>query len=99
MPPAYYKGNSDEGIENFYTSIISAAPKIKIILYNFEKLSGFKFSENLVKKLVNKFPKNIIGPDLMPLNYLIHFILLPISFFFCNFFKLLLFSYKKIFVH
>jgi 4-hydroxy-tetrahydrodipicolinate synthase len=61
MPPAYYKGNSDEGIVNFYTSIISAAPKIKIILYNFEKLSGFKFSVDLVKKLVNKFPKNIIG--------------------------------------
>ena len=41
MPPAYYKGNTDEGVFKFYSLIISAAPKIKIILYNFEKLSGY----------------------------------------------------------
>jgi len=61
MPPAYYKGNTDEGVFNFYSLIISAAPKIKIVLYNFEKLSGYKFSANIVKKLVKTFPNNIIG--------------------------------------
>ncbi len=61
MPPAYYKKNSDEGVFNFYSSIISKIPKVKIILYNFEKLSGFEFSINFVKKLVDNFPKNIIG--------------------------------------
>ena len=61
MPPAYYKGNTDEGVFNFYSLIISAAPKIKIILYNFEKLSGYKFSADIVKKLVKTFPNNIIG--------------------------------------
>ncbi len=61
MPPAYYKDNSDEGVYNFYKSIISETPKVKIILYNFEKLSGYKFSVDTVKKLVNSFPKNIIG--------------------------------------
>jgi len=61
MPPAYYKGNTDQGVFNFYTSIISQVPKVKIILYNFEKLSGYKFSEEAVSKLVKKFPKNIIG--------------------------------------
>ena len=61
MPPAYYKNNTEEGIVNFYKSIITAAPKIKIILYNFEKLSGYKFTSQAVKKLVNSFPKNIIG--------------------------------------
>ena len=41
MPPAYYKGNTDEGVFNFYSHIVAEAPKIKIILYNFEKLSGY----------------------------------------------------------
>ena len=61
MPPAYYKGNTDEGIFNFYSLLISAVPKIKIILYNFEKLSGFKFSAEFVTKLVRIYPNNIIG--------------------------------------
>ena len=61
MPPAYYKGNTDEGVLNFYSKVIEKVPKVRIILYNFEKLSGYKFSENVVTKLINKFPKNIIG--------------------------------------
>tara|TARA_Y100001958_G_C21108631_1_gene456299 strand:- start:387 stop:995 length:609 start_codon:yes stop_codon:yes gene_type:complete len=61
MPPAYYKGNSDEGVYNFYSQIIKESPKIKIILYNFEKLSGYLFNEKIVKKLVDNFPKQIIG--------------------------------------
>ena len=61
MPPAYYKGNSEDGVFKFYSEIIKKIPKVKIILYNFEKLSGFKFEVNFVKKLVDSFPKNIIG--------------------------------------
>ena len=61
MPPAYYKGNTDEGVFEFYIKLICAVPKIKIILYNFEKLSGYKFSAEAVTKLVKNFPNNIIG--------------------------------------
>ena len=61
MPPAYYKGNTDDGVFDFYSRIIKAVPKIKIILYNFEKLSGYKFSIESIKSLVNSFPENIIG--------------------------------------
>ena len=61
MPPAYYKGNTDEGVFEFYTKLINSAPKMKIILYNFEKLSGYKFSTEAVTKLVKTFPDNIIG--------------------------------------
>tara|TARA_Y100001958_G_C21115151_1_gene460953 strand:+ start:126 stop:1004 length:879 start_codon:yes stop_codon:yes gene_type:complete len=61
MPPAYYKSNSDTGVYNFYDAIISKNPKVKIILYNFEKLSGYKFNKEIVKKLKSDFPKNIIG--------------------------------------
>ncbi len=61
MPPAYYKGNTDQGVFKFYSLLIDKIPKIKIILYNFEKLSGYKFSEKAVRNLVEKFPKNIKG--------------------------------------
>ena len=34
---------------------------MKIILYNFEKLSGYLFNDKIVRKLVNDFPKQVIG--------------------------------------
>ena len=60
MPPAYYKYEDDDVI-NFYSKIIESVPECKIILYNFEKLSGYKFSVDCVEKLVIKFPDQIIG--------------------------------------
>ena len=60
MPPAYYKYGDSEVIE-FYTRIISSIPESKIILYNFEKLCGYKFSIDCVTELVKKFPEQIIG--------------------------------------
>ena len=60
MPPAYYK-YGDKEVINFYSKIVAAVPESKIILYNFEKLCGYKFSIDCVEKLVRKFPKQIIG--------------------------------------
>ena len=60
MPPAYYKYGDSEVIE-FYTKIIESIPVCKIILYNFEKLCGYKFSIECVKELVKKFPNQIVG--------------------------------------
>ena len=60
MPPAFYKYGDNEVI-NFYSKLIDANPDCQIILYNFEKLCGYKFSLDCVYKLVKKFPKQIIG--------------------------------------
>ncbi len=60
MPPAYYK-YSDKEVITFYSKIIEAAPNSRIILYNFEKLCGYKFSLECVQELVKKFPEQIIG--------------------------------------
>ena len=60
MPPAFYKYGDDEVIK-FYSKIIEAIPESEIILYNFEKLCGYKFSLSCVEELVKKFPKQIIG--------------------------------------
>tara|TARA_B100000029_G_scaffold458766_1_gene488392 strand:- start:7942 stop:8823 length:882 start_codon:yes stop_codon:yes gene_type:complete len=60
MPPAYYKYD-DNGVYDFYENIIQKIPESKIILYNFEKLSGYSFSINIIEKLVKNFPKQIVG--------------------------------------
>ena len=60
MPPAYYK-YGDDGVYSFYENIVQKIPESKIILYNFEKLSGYKFSVQVIEKLVKDFPKQIVG--------------------------------------
>jgi len=60
MPPAYYKYGDFEVIE-FYTKLVESIPECKIILYNFEKLCGYKFSIDCVKELVKRFPNQIVG--------------------------------------
>ncbi len=60
MPPAYYK-YGDEDVFNYYSRIIEKINDCKIILYNFEKLCGYKFSKECVEKLAKKFPNQIIG--------------------------------------
>ena len=60
MPPAYYK-YEDDNVINFYTKIIEAHPECEIVLYNFEKLCGYKFSVECVQELVKRFPDQIIG--------------------------------------
>ena len=60
MPPAYYKYEDLEVIQ-FYSKIVEALPESEIILYNFEKLCGYKFSLECIKELVRRFPNQIVG--------------------------------------
>ena len=60
MPPAYYKYGDSEVID-FYSKIVESIPTSRIILYNFEKLSGYKFSIECIKELVKRFPDQIVG--------------------------------------
>ena len=60
MPPAYYKYGDSE-VQAFYTEVVESIPECKIILYNFEKLCGYKFSIDCVKELVKRFPNQIVG--------------------------------------
>ena len=60
MPPAYYN-YGDEEVIVYYSKIVENVPESRIILYNFEKLCGYKFSENCIEKLVKEFPDQIIG--------------------------------------
>ena len=60
MPPAYYN-YQDSDVINYYSKIIDTIPQSQIILYNFEKLCGYKFSIKCVENLVKKFPEQIVG--------------------------------------
>ena len=60
MPPAYYKYEDNEVIR-FYSKIAESVPESEIILYNFEKLCGYKFSLACIKELVKRFPKQVVG--------------------------------------
>ncbi|MFL2898123.1 MAG: dihydrodipicolinate synthase family protein [Candidatus Pelagibacter sp.] len=60
MPPAYYK-YTDKDVLRYYSEIINNVPDCEIILYNFEKLSGYKFTIECVEQLARKFPSQIIG--------------------------------------
>ena len=44
MPPAYYK-YGDEEVINYYSKIVQEINNCRIILYNFEKLCGYKLSK------------------------------------------------------
>ena len=58
--PAYYKFG-DDGAYSFFKNLIQKVPQINIILYNFEKLFNYKFSIEIIEKLVNDFPEQIVG--------------------------------------
>ncbi len=60
MPPAYYKYR-DEDVIRYYTKILESIKDCRIILYNFEKLCGYKFSIECIQALVKMFPKQIVG--------------------------------------
>ena len=60
MPPAYYK-YEDKDVLNFYSKVVDSTPECQIILCNFEKLCGYKFSLECVEELVKRFPKQIVG--------------------------------------
>ena len=59
MNVAYYK-NEDNGVYNFFKNIIKAVPDSRIVLYNFLKLSGYAFSQEVTARLIKDFPQ-IIG--------------------------------------
>ena len=54
--PAYYKF-SNLGAKNFFAKLFDKVPESQVLLYNFEKLFGFKFEIPLVEDLVKQFPQ------------------------------------------
>ena len=59
MGSAYFSYNED-GAYKWFSKLIDQVPKAKILIYNFEQLSGFKFSAQLVERLAKDYSQ-VIG--------------------------------------
>ena len=57
LPPFYYKPQSDESVLRFYSELILSVdePRLRIIFYNFPKLSGYNFSVKILQELKQQF--------------------------------------------
>ena len=57
IPPFYYKPQSDESVLRFYSELISSVDdnRLRIIFYNFPKLSGYNFSVKILQELKKRF--------------------------------------------
>ena len=58
--PAYYKFG-DEGCYAYFSNLIQKIPEIKFLVYNFEQLFNYKFSIQVIEKLVKDYPLNCLG--------------------------------------
>ena len=54
--PAYYKFDHENSYK-FFANLFNKVPEIKVLLYNFEKLFGYKFEVSIIERLVKEFPQ------------------------------------------
>jgi 4-hydroxy-tetrahydrodipicolinate synthase len=63
VPPYYYAPVSDDGLFEYFSRVIEAVNNsdIGIYLYNFPQMTGLVFSEDLVARLLESYPKKLRG--------------------------------------
>jgi len=63
LPPFYYKSQSDEGVFRYFSELIYRVnePSLRIIFYNFPKLSGYNFSIKILKEFKKQFGEIAAG--------------------------------------
>ena len=57
IPPFYYKPQSDDSVLRYYAELIASVddPRLRIVFYNFPKLSGYNFSLRILQELKQRF--------------------------------------------
>jgi len=63
LPPFYYKPQSDESVLRYFSQLISIVDdsNLRIIFYNFPKLSGYNFSLKILNELKRQFGEIALG--------------------------------------
>ncbi len=63
LPPFYYKPVSDDALFVYIARVIKsiATTDIGIYLYNFPQMTGIRFSEELIARLIEAFPNHLKG--------------------------------------
>lgn len=63
LPPFYYKGVSDEGLADWYSTLIEQVndPRLSLVLYHFPAMSGVAISHVLIETLQDRHPGTVTG--------------------------------------
>jgi len=63
LPPFYYKGVSDEGLFRYYSEVIERVgdERLRVYLYHIPAVSQVPLSLDLIERLLEAFPNNIVG--------------------------------------
>lgn len=63
IPPFYYTPADDDAVADFYAAVVTRAgsPDLGIVLYNFPAFSGVCFTPYLVRRVVARLGKRVIG--------------------------------------
>ncbi len=61
LPPFYFKAVDDEGLFRYFEKLVSDFPAIRIYLYHIPPVAVVGFSIELVSRLVDTFPEQIVG--------------------------------------
>jgi 4-hydroxy-tetrahydrodipicolinate synthase len=63
LPPYFYKIVSDEGIFRFFAEVIEkvSSPDLRIYLYHIPPIAQVGFSVELIARLIDRFPSQIVG--------------------------------------
>jgi 4-hydroxy-tetrahydrodipicolinate synthase len=63
LPPFFYKNISDEGLLEYFRLVIEEVDNqdLKIYLYHFPKMTGVPFTLELIEKLLDAYPDEIVG--------------------------------------
>jgi 4-hydroxy-tetrahydrodipicolinate synthase len=63
IPPFYFKTLENEGVFRFYARLIEKVgePELRLYLYHFPQMSGVGFDLELIGRLVDAFPRVIVG--------------------------------------
>ena len=63
LPPFFYKDLNDEGILEYFRHVIEGVnnEELRIYLYHFPKMTGVPFNLEILEKLLDAFPDEIVG--------------------------------------
>ena len=63
LPPFYYKGVSDEGLFRYFSEVIERVgdERLRVYLYHIPAVSQVPLSLDLIGRLVEAYPSNIVG--------------------------------------
>ncbi len=64
MPPFFYREVGDDGIVAFFDALLARMSEhqaLRILLYNFPRMSGITFDAELVERLLREFPGIVVG--------------------------------------